>query len=181
MDRENQGIIATKYAEAFINLFSDKLELTVPEDIDKIETFISYLNEHRKSLFYADLKLLGLDKRQEILRKLIDKFELKSEFKKLTDLLVIHQRIFLLHDILRFIIQLYLDKINLIPFTVFSSHNLTTEQKQALIKFLELKSHKKVIIKSELDTSLIAGLKAISTDYEWEHSIRKKLSLLNQT
>jgi len=181
VDRENQGIIARKYAQAFIDLFSNKLDLRIPEDIDKINTFISYLHDHRKSLFYADLKLLKLQKRQEIFHELIDKFELKSEFKKLTDLLILHQRTFLLHDILELIVKLYLDKMNVIPFTVFTSHKISTGQEEALIAFLEQKSNKKVIIKSQLDKHLIAGIKAISPEFEWEHSIRKKLSLLSQT
>lgn len=183
MDRDNQGIIAKKYAKAFIELFSNHLlqpdELV--QGIDKIETFIAYLNDHRKSLLFADLKLITIEKRQEIFHNLIDTFGLNLEFKKLTDLLVVHQRIFLLQDILKLIIKLYLDKINVIPFKVFSSHSISAVQENALIKFLESKSNKKVIIKSQLDKSLIAGLKAISTDFEWEHSIRQKLSLLNQT
>jgi len=174
-------IIARKYAQAFINLFSDTLNLKIPEDIDKIKKFMSYLYDHRQSLFYADLKLLDKLKRQEILHELIDKFELKSEFKKLIDLLVLQQRVFLLHDILGFIVKLYLNKTNVMPFTLFSSHNISMTQEKKLIKFLESKSNKKVIIKFELDPKLIVGLKAISTELEWEHSIRQKLNLLNQT
>lgn len=180
MDRENKDIIARKYAKAFINLFSDKLDLRIPEDIDKINIFMSYLNDHIKSLFFADLKLISIEKRQEIFHTLIDKFELKSEFKKLTDLLVIHQRIFVLQDILKLIVQFYLDKANVIPFTVFTSHKISKDQEKALIKFLESKTDKKVIIKPKLDKQLIAGIKAISSAFEWEHSIRQKLNLLNQ-
>lgn len=183
MDRENQGIIAKKYAKAFVDLFSNQSfqQDQLAQDLDTIETFISYLHDHRKSLLFADLKLIPIKKRQDVFHNLIDTFGLKSVFTKLTDLLVIHQRIFMLHDVLKCIVRLYLDKVNVIPFTIFSSQNISASQEDALIKFLEVKSNKTVIIKSQLDTTLIAGLKALSTDSEWEHSIRQKLSLLHQT
>ena len=181
MDRENQAFIAKKYAKAFLKLFSSTLNLQIPEDIYKIRTFISYLHDHRDSLFYADLKLLSVEKRQTILHNLIDKFNLPSLIKKLTDLLVLHQRVFLLDDILKSILKLYLDTNKITLFEVYSSHPLSPEHQEAFVQFLASKSNKNVIINSHLDPHLIAGLKAISTEFEWEHSIRKKLSLLNQT
>lgn len=171
-----QVILIKKYAQAFINQFIGQLN---HEEMAKIEKFISFIRANRQVIFYGQLLFGEKFIRRQAFINLLTNFELNKAFEKLIILLVEHNRLILLADILERIIKLFKDNNNEADFVITSSHNLDTRQLDQIIKFLTEQTGKKINIKTIIDKKLIVGLKIYSDTLGWEYSIRNQLNSLS--
>lgn len=178
MNNENRLIIAKKYAQAFINIFKKKL---VFDDLKKLESFSQYLRKNRNIFVYAKLSLIDISVKKEVFDKLLFSFNLGNFFSDLVNLLIKHNRISLLPEVLDNIIKIYKNDNNIMEFNVISSDKLTENRLNLIKTFLSNKTQKYIIIKEKIDPNLIAGLKIYSDEFEWQNSIRHRLNLLERS
>lgn len=168
--------LSRKYAQAFINIFIDKLSF---DTLDNLNNFIVFLKENRKFSFYLSLSTIDNNIKHDILSKVIENMGLPKEFNKLTKLLLKDKRIFILDSVIFYIRELLKSKLNILEFKIITPRETPKNFNDNLLKFLSSKlSNKKILYNNYIDKSLIAGVKAYSTNYLWEHSIKQQLRSL---
>jgi ATP synthase F1 delta subunit len=171
-----QRVLAKKYAQAFLNVRGHPL---APDTSAHSEQFVLFMRQRKKALFYVQLALLDDRLKKESLLKVLEQFKLDTLLEKLVDILIAHRRLFLLPEVVDFIVQISNEQLHKIDFKVESSHELTHEQLHELKKFLASQTGKQITLLPRIDTTLIAGIRLISTTFEWERSIRKQLRALS--
>ncbi|MCK9544058.1 MAG: F0F1 ATP synthase subunit delta [Novosphingobium sp.] len=177
-NNEIQLIIAHKYAKAFVNVFKDKIDL---KDIEKLQSMQSYLEENRNLFVYFKLTVIDKSVKKEAFDKLLALFELSNIYSDLTYLLIKDNRVQLIIYVIKEIIKVYKDYNNIMEFNILTSDKLSQNNLDYIKEFLKYKTNKKIIIKEQIDKSLIAGLKIYSDELEWQHSIRNDLNMLKNT
>jgi ATP synthase F1 delta subunit len=164
--------VAKKYAQAFMRVYPKSCTFN---DLKKISTAQTFLQTHKKTLFFLQLPQFDQERRKSMVADLIDYFSLPHDFSAIILLLIEHNRSFYIPDVLEWIIQLYQEQIGAITFSIASASTVTDEQLSSIKKFLEQLLNKKIIGTPSLDASLIAGLRLQSSDYLWEYSVRKQM------
>lgn len=177
MINPNELIIAKKYARAFINVFGDKLNFDI---INNIEEFNKLIKNNKKAFFYLELSVVNAQESKDIILKLLKKYNLKDIFDSLLDLLIKDKRLSILSLILNFIIEIYMEKSNIIEFKIISSDVLDQNQIENILKFLEIQTGKKIIYKTQIDKTMIAGIKLLSKTLGFEYSIKNQLQRLTR-
>lgn len=167
--------IAKKYAHAFMNIFPKACTFN---DLKKIEIAQSFLQGHKRTLFFLQLPQFDHERKKSMVADLIDYFSLPQELAGLLHLLIQHNRSFYIPDALWWIAQLYKDQINSIEFSIKTAHEIDEQQINSIKQFLSYLTHKKIIAVSSIDTSLIAGLRLQSNEHLWEYSVRKQIKTL---
>jgi F-type H+-transporting ATPase subunit delta len=170
-----ESALAQKYARAFINVFGS---VVTEQEVERIEQLITFLASHKEALFYVQLSFLDEGVVQKAFFKLLDQFKLNKVFEKLIDVLSADKRLFLLPDVLAYIMTIVREQSNTMSFTITSSHNLSKDQIGVLLAFLEHETHKKIIYTIKIDKRLIAGISLMSDTLGWEYSVRKQLETL---
>lgn len=173
-----QDMLAKKYARAWINLFSQTLDVSL---IDNIDTLSTYLHENRAALFYVQLAGIDDSRTRKNFEELLAHFQVGHLFESLIELLLAHKRLFLLPMIFRYLYRLYLEKYNIMHFTIESAVDLSKEELVPLKLFLAKKTGKTIIFHTEIKRDLIAGLKVYSETLGFEHSIRQRLKAFSVT
>ena len=171
-----QRILAKKYASAYMNVFGSSL---TSKKIEQIERFVQFLEQHKKVLFYLQLALIDDSLKKESLIALVRKFDLDVSFEKLFDLLLFQKRLFLMPEVLCFIVQFFHEQLHRLIFRAESSHELSSAQLAELKKFLVSQTGKKITLLPRIDKTLIVGIRLVNPTFEWEHSIRKQLRTLS--
>lgn len=170
--------ISKKYAQAFINNYAHDFTPTYIARVKALATFLSKDN----NLFQATLSLpsLPLEKKQEFVERLAKKLSLQPYTKKLFLVVLLHGRIDLIGRILHNIVVLYGRTQNEQQFTVSTSHELTTEEKQNIINFITQHVPAQLIVCFTVDPTLICGIRIKSDSFLLERSIAKQLRNLKQ-
>jgi len=171
-------LIPKKYAQAFLNVFMDKIDL---ETYKNLLSLSSTLSNHKEIKTFLKLPQLAAEKKEKFLRSLASIFELPSCFNSLISLLVSYKRAAFFQKILSYIILIYKNKTGITNFHVKSTVKLTTKQLNSLNSFLAKKINKTVVLSQQVDPSLIAGIRAQSDHYLWEYSIAEKLRTVNMS
>jgi F-type H+-transporting ATPase subunit delta len=165
-------VLSRKYAEAFINLFIDKLTVTDYHNTIRAAQFLKEDNQ-----LVACFKLPQID---EVKKKVIDaffeEFQLPFILKKLTDLLLHDQRLFLLPQVFENLIEFYRQRKGIMAFKVKSSDELTPNQLEVIIIALAAKTRKQIEYDYKIDKALIAGLRLQSNSLLWERSVAQQLN-----
>ncbi|MFC1894653.1 ATP synthase F1 subunit delta [Candidatus Dependentiae bacterium] len=166
------NLIAKKYALAFLNNFFGQLS---DEDIDKLIYLQNFLKKNK--LFYVYLRIPSLsgDIKQKAIDRLIKSFDLGEPSLRLIVLLLKEGRIEILDKVLSKIVMLYRFRKKIKLFNVASSHELSLNQQEKVIKFLKNMANGRVIAKFIVDKKLISGLRIQSDNFLWERSIAKQL------
>ncbi|MGE0207154.1 MAG: FoF1 ATP synthase subunit delta [Candidatus Babeliales bacterium] len=170
MNRVEQNL-AARYAQAFLNTVGKDLAL---QDYQAALHLYEYLKEHANLILYFRLPHM-YEVKKEALHTLLQSFSLPTVFEKITDLLLEHQRTFLIKDFLGAFLALYRKKHGIVFFTLKSSHELSAEHKAELLRFIERKTGKTVLCKTVIDKNLIAGIRLLSSTLLWEYSVNKTL------
>ena len=168
----NEVILSRKYATAFLNLFIDKLSIT---DYDTIVRTAAFLKEEPTLVSYFKLPRVGAVKKK-VIAALFEEFKLPPTLKKLTDLLVQDQRLFLLPQVLKSMVQLYRQRKGIMAFEVTSSYTLTQKQLETIKDLLAAKTRKHIEYEYKVDNELIAGIRLQSDTVLWEYSIARQLA-----
>lgn len=173
-----QEKLAKKYAKAFVNLYAARLNV---ELVERLQIVSDYLHRQREALFYVQLSALDGDTTKKNFEELLKQFSIDSLFNPLIELLLRDKRIFLLSRVIHYICVIYLEKNNIMHFTVESPVNLNAEDLTTLKSFLSRQTGKTILFSIKKNKNLIAGIKAYSDSVGFEHSIRKQLRALSRT
>jgi ATP synthase F1 delta subunit len=172
---DNIEILARRYAQAFMNTFSENLP---PRLIEKLKELERYLQNNKSALFYFTIPFLKAEIKKEVLETICDKFELKNFLLPLITLLVKDNRFVLFEKIIYFLRELYKNLLNIIEWYVTSYPLLTEQELHEIEKFIESKTQKKAYFEYAEDKALIAGIRVKSDYFLWEHSIQQMLRAL---
>ncbi len=168
---------AKKYACAFMTVFPKILTLN---DINKIKIAQTFLQTHKRTLFFLQLPQFDHNRKQSMISDLVGYFSLPVIFTKLLELLIKHNRSFYIPDVFFFIIEIYKEQTHSIDFSLQSSHALDHEQIESIKQFLGQRIGKNIIATPIINKSLIAGLRLQSNTIMWEYSVRKQINALHE-
>jgi len=174
----NSTLTTKKYAQAFLNVFMNKLTLETYKNLLRLSHALS---EHKEIKTFLKLPHIATEKKEQFLTSLATIFELPACFNSLISLLISYKRAAFFPKILSYIIRIYKTKKEIADFQVKSTLPLNTKQLNYLTTFLAKKIDKTVVISQEIDPSLIAGIRAQSDHYLWEYSIAEKLRTFNMS
>lgn len=167
-----------KYAQAFYNVFHAQLTL---DDYKHAQECGSMLYKHTVFFVMAQMPSLGVTDKMYLTRQLFNQYNLPSPFDALVELLLRQQRLWLLPQILKYLIELYYTKNAMVRMTIESSYPLSADQMNSLVAFLEHKTRLRVIGSAAVNKKLIAGIKAYSTTLLWQYSIKQQLDAIKNT
>lgn len=174
---DGKKILSRKYAQAFINLYTDSISIDLFEKIKEMEIF---LNSRKKAIYFLSIPNIKMETKQKVLNAIFEKFGVKKILEPLIKVLSEQKRLFLINDILRDIRFLYKERKNIITFNVSTSHEISDTDFKVIKHFLETQTNKNIICYHNIDKSLIAGLRLNSSNFLWEYSIRKQCETLRK-
>lgn len=140
--------VERRYARAFLESASET-------DIENLTKAVGQLQRGR-TLFYLSLPTFSLYQKQEFLRSYLP--SLTEYVERFLFLLLKKGRIALLPTIIEELLRLKREKEGISEAYVRSAVPLSPQEKDRLIKALENRFHKKIVLKEEVDPSLIGGL-----------------------
>lgn len=165
--------LAAKYAKAFLNLYKEEIDL---ESMNKILFLEKFLREHKNFYVYLEMSSVPIDEKVKALKKLIQNFKLQNQMINLFLLLYRHNRIDFFDKILLQINNLFRIRSKILEFKIFTSHELSDEEKRDMVSFIKSKIKKyEINAQFHLDPSLLVGIRFQSSHYLWEKSIKKQL------
>jgi ATP synthase F1 delta subunit len=164
--------LAYKYANAFLNVYRDRLN---DGDIKSIATMRQFLSKHPRLLFLLQVPSIKKTMKEKWLGSFCQHFNVSASFKNLITLLLSHRRVFLLPAILKAIIDSYQKRHHIEHITIKSSIPLPLSYRHDVESFI--KRHIKGIhyYHYEVDPTLIAGIRIQSDTILWEYSMNKRL------
>ncbi len=169
--------LSRKYATAYLNVYLDTITL---KNFCTIKELYAFLKQEHELLFL--FKLPSSDHiKKEVIKKTFDHFSVVDSLFKLTDLLIMHQRLFLLPKVLYYVQELYKERKGINEFHITSYPALDKEQLDGIKKFLSTRTGTHVLYEYTVDNKLIAGIRAQSTQLLWEHSVAAQLRTMKQS
>ena len=163
--------LAGKYAQAFVNLYAEKI---TEEQFFNIMQAHDILSEDNDILLLLEFPFVKEDKKKFI-DKFLKKFSLIKEFSGLLNMLIDSHRIVLFVEILEFILWEFQDHTKKIYFDIAASDELSKSEIEIIKRFLMKLSNSDIIYKYSIDKKLIAGLRALSSNFLWQYSVSAKL------
>jgi len=169
--------LARRYAKAFCNVFGESLTF---DDFEHIVAVVTFLDAKRTFVSWLTVPLISDEVKITVLRTLlIENFTLPESFMRLIELLVSHNRSFMIDSVLYYIGLIYQERNAIQLFTVTSAPILTAADKKTISLFLAHKIPGAMMYTCTEDKKLIAGLRMQSNTMLWEYSIRKDLRTLD--
>ena len=97
--KQNDDIIAKKYANAFLNIYLNSLSINEIEQLEILENFL-----HKNKLFYVSLRIPTIDSKIKrlVLEKIVANYHFKKPVLKLMLTLLDDDRIIILDKVLKF-------------------------------------------------------------------------------
>lgn len=171
--RENS--IAKRYASALVKSIKDEQEyLGIKKEL---EAFLELLMVNAEFKAGMETLLFSKNQKKEVLYSVNKKTKFKEKTFNFLLSLVDENRMSVLDTIIPLMETLWFEKNGIEKLTVFSAVALSEKQEQELIKNLEASFDKKIVIKKEIDPSLIAGIKIqrglIFYDFSIEGNLKK--------
>lgn len=171
--------LAKKYAVAFLNIYEQTITYQDYQSFIQAEHFLKH---HRKALFLFNIPLIKQSIKKNVLDEWRKKYILPESFNKLIDLLLMHQRLWLLPDIVQCLVQEYRFRNNILFFTISSSYQLEPSELEVLRDYLAQKTGKSIdYVHTITPDTLIAGIRMQSSSYVWERSVGKQLKLMRRS
>lgn len=171
-----ENSLAKRYARALINTAADETEyLAVKEEL---QAFREILDENAD--FKAGMETLLFSKQQK--REVIETLNKKIKFREKTVnfllSLVDENRFIVLDTIIQLMEELWFEANGIEKLNVYTAVALTKKLETKLIESLETAFKKKIIIDTEIDPSLIGGLKVRRGLVFYDYSIAGNLKKL---
>lgn len=172
----DQITLARKYATAFLNLFSDEINI---KDFCAIVSVEHFLKSEPEITSFFKFPRMNKEK-QEIVDHILKEFQCAPVLKKLMQILFEHQRLFLLPLVLKYVQRLYKERRGIMEFEIQSSHALTQDQMATIKNFLSAKTGNHILYEYKENRDLIAGIRLKSDTLLWERSVARKLADVQQ-
>lgn len=177
---ETKGLVKLSrlYAQAYINVsyvdinqeMVKKFEYASKE-MKNNHTFMSLFQ-----FFFSDHNNVS----KQTTDLIIKKYQLPHSIKNLCYLLGVKKRMHLLPDVLKKIADLYKLKNNIVVWDIVTSHQCEQDELAPVINMLAAKTKSFISSSFNINSSLIAGIRAQSDTLLWEMSIKRSLQLLKQ-
>lgn len=174
----SQSPVARKYAQAYLNVFSDQHTF---EDFCSLWRASQFLSEHHSLLFYLSLPMIHETDKKRFIDLFFEKFHLFDSLKQLFYLLLKNKHIFLAIDVLQDIYSLYKMQYGISELKISSSLDLSEEKIAEITNFfIKLSGLERVVVHCSVNPALIAGIRLQSETYLWEYSVAQQLQKLKQ-
>jgi F0F1-type ATP synthase delta subunit len=172
--------IVKKYTHAFLRTYNSQF---IPADRESVSCYLSFLHEHHQITFFAYHAALDAGNKIELFMRAFDescisRMQMRQALEKLITILVYHERILLLPEILKLIIVRFYAAIGYQHALISTSHAINEQEQQEIIESFKALADKNIDAEFSVDPQLIAGLRIISQDYLWESSIAQKIKVL---
>ena len=173
----SQSLSSKKYATAYLNVFHDNLTI---DTITNISHAAQFLKNH--AVIMVVICAVGGNKKDQIemLEKVFEYFKVTIPFERLVDVLLKRNDLCLLPTVLLDICHLYKERNNLLDMTIKSAQSLDEQEIEKFEAFFAKHAQKKLLVKTEVDESLLAGVRLQSEVFLWEYSIASRLRSLRQ-
>lgn len=168
-------ILSRRYAIAFLHLHATEFNLNI---CDRIESAAGFLKNTSAAQLILKLTTLEPCVYTESLQAFVEHFKIPVSLMSLVALLIEHNRLSLLPEILIQLANCYKEQQGILTYQIISPQVLDATEKETIIDFLQKQSDKKIMYKEIIDQSLIAGIRLQSDTTLWEYSVKKQLSQL---
>ena len=173
------NVVAKRYARALAQSIRDEAEY---RDIrSQLSTIASLLESDDNFRSGMETPLLSKKQKREIIHALQEKLRFSEKTINFLLALLGENRMMFLPAILPLLETDWFEKNGIEKLRVFSVVKLTADQETSLIGRLENSFRKKIVIKNELDPSLIAGIKIQRGSVYYDFSIEGNLKRLRET
>jgi F-type H+-transporting ATPase subunit delta len=171
----SQKALSRTYAHAFEDLFTTQLS---EEVIQRLKKAAQVLEQQRSLPFYLSLTIISDAQKEKALRGFFDAFGCAELIEPLLLLLAKSKRLFLISEIVRQIVEVYMDRRGIVEAQLKTAQPLTVEEQQFFEQYLCLRTSKKVRLTQEIDSALIAGVRVESATWLWEYSVAQQLRMI---
>ena len=171
-----ENVIGKRFAEALSNSITDE---------SKVRTALENLNSF-DSAFSADAQLsrfflnpaIPPENKRALVKEMCDRFSVESEVRKLMEMLVERKKMVFLKNIREYFEDVVDKRSNQARVNVTSAYPLSDEHIQKLKTSLGDVLQKNVLIETDVDESLIGGIKLRAGSIVADSSIKNSLALL---
>ncbi len=168
--------LISRYSKAYYAIYKDQITfkdrnalISIGKSLDRVKVVLVLINNTLKN--DTDLKV-------PIIQNFFKAHDLDLPFETLIKLLLNHNRLVLLSDILKQIASLYDMQHHIVEFKITTPLDISDNLKTEINSFLSNMIQQTIIPHYNIDSSLIAGFRAQSKDFLYENSLRKKLQTL---
>lgn len=176
MSGKNIQLLATRYAQAYLNVFGKSI---IHEQIIALENASISLERNKRLLFFWRLSAIDPLVKALSVERIDQKYHLGDSIKKLCYLLLEHNRLGLLPAVLEHIVRIYRKKEGVEYCSIITAQPILQDVVKQLARYVEKKVKKKIIPLQVVDPTLIAGIRLQGQEFLWEHSVRKSLRSLS--
>lgn len=168
---------ASKYAQAYTNLYLEELTSTGCQNLLKMTKF---LNQNKRFYAYLSIPNLPFNEKLKFVGKLTEVFNLTQNQKRLVNLLLINKRIEILATVVQKIIEIFDQHRGITPLQVYTSHEIDEKQKQQIFGFIKNKLKINAVVDFLVNKKLICGVKIKGSTFVWEKSVSKYLNYIKK-
>lgn len=170
-------VLAKKYAQAFLNLYLNKISFN---DYEALKKAAVYLKKNHAFFSLLNVQTISLEQKKSSLQKLFHELDVPEIITRLIELIVQHQRIFLIPALFDALVRGYEKRKKIISFTISSSHALQNNDLEILKNFLAKKTAAHIIYTFDINKKLIAGIRMKSDLFLWEYSVAQQLKMIDK-
>jgi F-type H+-transporting ATPase subunit delta len=174
-----QEKLAKKYAQAFVNLYHDRL---TKQSLPRLNMLYDFCKTNKKFFTLINLSSLDDETKKSALNHIAQILKLEPFILHMLHVLLEHKRIHLLKNVLKSIDNIYKDGEGIITFDVITSHKLNDQHKESLTHFIKstVEENITINIRFSIDHRLISGIKIKSDTLYWEYSLTQQLKTIKQ-
>lgn len=173
--------LVKKYARAYLQKYHADLQ---PEDLTCLSAYLSFLKKFPFMQFFSYQAVLSKHEKVAIFMKAFSHINPQARksfshsIEQLIMVLVRHERLALLADIVALIAIRFFNAIGYQHATIYTSDTISEGEQKTITESFAALTHAQIDAEFKIDPTLIAGLKVISQDYVWESSISQKIKSL---
>jgi F-type H+-transporting ATPase subunit delta len=171
-------ILVKRYTQGLANAIKSREEFETISG--ELADFLSLLSAHKELKGFLFSFFLTTDKKAQIVKEILAKKSVHEKTSRFLLLLVVHNRLELLGDILDQLPVVWNEKQGVLTFEVSSVVPMTAAQKEKLQRELELVEKSSVRLNFKIDPELVGGLYLRRANTAYDDSIRGHLTKLKE-
>jgi len=174
-----------KYPPAVVRSYASALLETIPEDRagDMIEVLRAIASAFEDEQFTDAIfnPTTGARQKADLLKDVVDMADGEfPQLKRLIDIVVEKGREAIMYDLSRIFESLAYNKARISKAYVLTAAEMNNDQKNALKKLLEKKLHRPVEMETNVEKSLLGGVRVFADDQELDLSAQGQLERLSK-